>query len=191
MFVIIGSKNDLLECRKTDDDIWNNLKDELSGKNIIYEKISTKDESEKIEELFLKIAKKFLINDNKNKNLKTDDSSLSDENSSNINIRNNINENVENYTEFKYNGNKSGIDFDESESKKENNEEQFSDFESILLEEWRSDSDEYFDRDGFFIGSFEALGYQRKKEVYNEIMELLSEIINLIDNNRLVFFYSR
>ena len=55
------------------DDIWKNLTNELREKNIIYRRISVKNGSEGIKELFCRIAEKYteksLSDSYKNKNL--------------------------------------------------------------------------------------------------------------------------
>ena len=87
------------------------------------------------------------------------------------------NENVENYFEYKYN--KSDFDGFQKEPKKEKKE--LSEFGTILLKEWYSDYS--CDSEGSFNVSFEKLGYQKKKEIYDDIMDLLSQIINYINEN--------
>ena len=85
---------------------------------------------------------------------------------------------MEKYSEYHYKENKSNIDFNGFQKKTIEEKNQLSEFETILLKECLSDSN--FDSNGSFNVSFEKLGYQWKVDIYNEIMGLLSKIINNI-----------
>ena len=156
-----------------------NLKNELSTENIIYEKTSSKDDPEKIQKLFQKIAIKYnefnrVLTDSYENDLNFrkrnediyDESESKNTSSKNENIesnifKENINENIENYSEYQYKENTSDIDINKL-NEKDNEKSFFSEFGTILLKECYSDS--YCDSNGSLNVSFEKLGYKRKKK---------------------------
>ena len=197
-----------MEFEEVNDEVLKNLVNELKTKNIIYEKISAKNYSEKISELFENIAKKYnefnkeILFDNLENEYMNDDRSGEDNifesefkslSSNSMKIKDSnvfeadVNENLEKYSEYHYKENKSNIDFNGFQKKTIEEKNQLSEFETILLKECLSDSN--FDSNGSFNVSFEKLGYQRKVDIYNEIMGLLSKIINNIIKIRDSIFY--
>lgn len=92
----------------------------------------------------------------------------------------NINENVEKDSDFYYKESKSN-DFEQFQKESKKEKEKRSESETIIVKEDYQDS--YFDIDGSFNVSFDQLGYERKLEIYGEIIKLFSQIIKYIFEN--------
>ena len=161
------------------EDLREKLKNELNIKNIIYERMSAKDDSGKMQKLFKNILKKYndtnkriLFDCTKNKNylcvLKQNEKDFQDKNSTFENailnekksfekfqddecsnnkiidktiFGENVNENVETYSDYQFKENKSNINFDELQIGTKKEEDQLSEFGNILVKEYSSDCD--------------------------------------------------
>ena len=154
-----------MDFEEINNDIEESLDNESESKIILNERISAKNDSKKIKDLFLKIAIKY---DEITKNKKKKDDL-------------NINENIEAFSDYNYNENKSSNEFNQFQKESIKEEKGLSESETTILKEWCSNSDKYVNSDGTLNVSFEELGKNRKREVYDEIMNLLSRVIKYLN----------